>query len=302
MTLLSRLVNSLIGWVEMLYFSATARIAAPALGTVGLEFDSFGRSLGFRMLLRGCSRGFEYLLHPMVHVRYLEFSFVRSCLPEDMGECLDVSSPRLFSLYIATHTDADLTMINPDPQDTSETAQVLRLLHPREVLLSTSGIEMLCSGEFSGKFDVVWSISVIEHIEGEFTDSDAVRLMFRALKPGGRLLLTFPVDREFRVQSSQTQQYGTQPLQSDGTYFFQRFYEPETIEKRLSAAIGRKPRKLCWFGERRRGWYDSYVHSCLDGRRKWAVSDVVEITRNFQEYESWSQMPGMGICGVMYVK
>lgn len=302
---LSRLLNAAAtpyNFVRTAARAASAIKAAYAMNGPGLDVDAFGRRIGLQLLMKGRRRGFEYLLHPMAHVRYIEYSFVNDCLPDSMPSCLDVSSPRLFSLYTARCRNTKISMINPDPSDVMETEFMLKTLNFQGIDIKKEGVEILESAEMSGKFDAIWSISVIEHIEGRQSDSDAVRLMYQALKDNGCLILTFPVDRKFRIQSSTTQQYGTQPIQSDGTYFFQRFYDLETIKTRISLPIGKEPDVIRWFGERECGWYNHYVNSIPKRGEKWAVADVQEIAHNFREYDSWDKMPGMGICGVVYKK
>lgn len=302
---LSRLLNTAMApcnFLKMTTRAVRSRKAAVEINCPGLDIDAFGRRLGLQLLLKGRSQGIEYLLHPVTHVRYFEYSFVSDCLPNLMHSCLDVSSPRLFSLYTAKCRNTNISMINPDPDDVMQTEFMLNALNIQGIDVKREGVSILENPEMTGKFDAVWSISVIEHIDGCQSDSDAVRLMYNALKKNGRLILTFPVDREFHAQSSKSRQYGTQPMLPDGTYFFQRFYDQEAIKTRISSPVGKEPDIIRWFGEKERGWYNRYVNSISGHGSKWAVEDVKEIAENFREYDSWNQMPGMGICGVMYEK
>lgn len=276
------------------------RAASKEKEAPGLEFDRTGRRIGRRLLLRGQSLGLEYLLHPMESVRYLEFPFVRACMPPRLSRCLDISSPRLFSLHLAIEMQVPVEMCNPDPADTEETQNIISTLGLPTISICRRGVEMLLEPEMQDRFDAIWSISVVEHIEGVYDDSDAVRMMYQALRPGGRLILTVPVDREFRIESSDQQQYGTQPMQSDGKYFFQRYYDAEAIISRLSGPIGQEPTIIRWFGEYQRGWYDRYRASWAQRGLRWGVEDVKEIGRHFCEFDAWDRMPGMGICGLMY--
>src|SRR4051812_42649615 len=70
---------------------------------VGREFDRFGRKLGYTLIRRGQRNGIGYVMNPVSLLRYFEFSFALSCLKKNPGECLDVSSPRLFAYYVAAN-------------------------------------------------------------------------------------------------------------------------------------------------------------------------------------------------------
>jgi len=71
-------------------------------GIPGLEFAHFGRQIGWKLLYSGqVNMGLTYILAPLITVRYFEFPFALACLPNKLGDCLDVGSPRLFSLYVA---------------------------------------------------------------------------------------------------------------------------------------------------------------------------------------------------------
>jgi predicted SAM-dependent methyltransferase len=287
---------------KTVFIAARARRNADAARALGMEFDSTGRRIGRQLLQQGNVLGFKYMFHPLTSVRYFEFPFVRECLPTHTASCLDVSSPRLFSLHLAICSDAQITMMNPDPSDIDETDSIIRALHISGITVCRAGIERLESSEMSGRFDAIWSISVVEHIAGQYSDSDAVRLMYRALNNGGRLILTVPVDRKFWTQSSDTQQYGTQPQQPDGKYFFQRLYDAEAIRSRLSMAIGREPSRIRWYGELERGWFEQYSNNWQKEGVFWAVRDSEAMARNFRLFDAWDAMPGMGICGLMYEK
>jgi SAM-dependent methyltransferase len=74
-----------------------------------------------------------------------------------------------------------------------------------------------------GRYDFVYAMSVLEHVEGPAGDAAAVREMVRVLKPGGRLALSVPFGPVFQEQRT-----GRGEL-----CFFQRIYNPYSIEKCL---------------------------------------------------------------------
>jgi SAM-dependent methyltransferase len=294
-------ISSLARRLRLIWLAFRARRAASTRNCPAMEFDGTGRLLGLRLLLRGDRSGVEWLLQPIESVRYPEFGFARDCLPKHFVEALDVSSPRLFSLHLAKRRSGHITMLNPDRTDIEETKRLIKIARLGQISLREAGVELLREAQMQAKFDVIWSISVVEHIAGDYSDSDAMRFMYDALKPGGRLIITVPVDREFRSESIAEKLYGTQPMQSDGTFFFQHYYDAEAIKTRLSYAIGTNPAVIRWFGESRPGWWNNYrAEWSARGMRR--VADVIEMVENFCEFGTWEDMPGSGICGLMYMK
>ena len=81
---------------------------------------------------------------------------------------------------------------------------VLSRLGPKNLHLEALDLRSALS---DGKtYDCIWSLSVVEHIAGQYDDRYAIQAMYKALEPGGRMILTVPVDRlfwdEYRVQDA----------------------------------------------------------------------------------------------------
>lgn len=275
---------------------------AATLGIPGMEFDLFGRQMGRRLLKRGARAGLGYLLTPVSITRYFEFPFALSCLPERPGRCLDVSSPRLFSLYAAEmNPEASVFIVNPDLEDLSRSVEIASKLELNNISAQHCGVEVLSTqGE---TYDCVWSISVIEHISGEYDDRDAVKLMYDSLNDGGRLILTVPVGREFRDEYRERDYYGTQSGRStQGKYFFQRVYDKAAIWERLLSPIGKEPSIVRWFGETSPGSFAEYEKRWVSEGRNRTVEDPREIADHYREFRTWEEMPGAGVCGLMIEK
>ena len=273
---------------------------------VGMNMDRYGRRLGRRLLFsgnRGVLRDAVWLLiNPVSITRYFEFPFVLECLPEAPGRWLDVSSPRLLSLYVADHNLAEtLEVINPDRRDLSATDAIVKQL-------GCSGVQ--CASNYlheavrnAPEFDCIWSISVIEHISGAYSDCEAFQMMYEALKPGGRLIVTVPVDRTFYEEFRDRDVYSLDtPAQADKSFLFQRVYDEQALYSRLLRPIGRRPSIMRWFGETAGGRYRQYEQRWIAEGMPWAVDDPREIGQHYREYSSWKEMPGMGVCGMMIVK
>lgn len=278
-----------------------ARYYALRAGVPGMEFDHFGRRVGRRLLLKGVGGAYTYLVNPVSIVRYFELPFALSCLPQRSGNWLDVSSPRLFSLFAADRfPDATVTVINPDAADLEQTRRITNALGLTKISAKLGGADII--KDLPGPFDCAWSISVVEHIAGRYDDSAAVAMMFDALKQGGRLILTVPVDRTYRDEYRESNAYGTQSAAADGKYFFQRVYDRDAIEERLIRPLGVSPSVMRWFGEKRAGVYADYERRWLRDGLDCTVDDPRFIADHYRQFDDWSQMPGIGVCGMMIEK
>jgi len=191
-------------------------------------------------------------------------------------------------------------MINPDVKDISETGAIISKLGINSIRVACRGVHVL--SHQTETYDCIWSISVIEHICGGYDDRYAVKLMYDSLNSNGRLILTVPVGREFRNEWRDSNCYGTHGSQSGGKYFFQRFYDKAAIWGRLLSPIGKEPTVVRWFGETSAGRFSEYEQRWMREGYKCTVEDPREIADNYQEFATWEEMPGMGVCGLMVEK
>jgi SAM-dependent methyltransferase len=279
---------------------------ARRIGLPGQDFYRLGRSLGWKLFRMGDKHAQSLLRTPVNITRYFEFDFAWRALALDEEapcRCLDVSSPFLFSLAVARHCPVvEVRMLNPAAWDVKQARHVVeRTCWPR-IRCVQAGVEAL-EGE-SGVYDAIWSISVVEHIAGDRGDDrDAVRLMWQALRPGGRLILTVPTDKLARDEYRDDDPYGTQPKSADsGAYFFQRFYDEQAIQTRIVDEIGCAPALIEWFGEKVPGHFNAYIDRWRREGSACTVDDPLDIAMNYQPYPSHSAMPGVGVCGLSFVK
>jgi SAM-dependent methyltransferase len=96
-------------------------------------------------------------------------------------------------------------------------------------------------------FDIITSISVIEHFEGG-SDSAAMKAAAKLLRPGGVLILTTlmndPFFTEFYLKKTI---YG---VKYDGApVFYQRHYDVKSVAERLIAPSGLIEKKRVYFGD-----------------------------------------------------
>jgi SAM-dependent methyltransferase len=280
--------------------SKSVRRYALARNLPGLVFDQFGRKAGKKLFPRSPRAAIIYLINPMSATRYFEFEFAFNFLPKTPQRCLDVSSPRLFSLYVAARQpETHVSVINPDLADLSVTSQLASAFDLSNISVESCAIDRVSC---DGGFDCIWSLSVIEHIAGAYDDRAAIGMMYNLLVPGGRLILTFPVDREYRLEYRDHDDYGTQPIAEGGKVFFQRNYDAHAIEERLISVVKQSPSVMRWFGEDRPRSWARHEERCNRLGLRGSVLDPKEIADNWREWESWEVMPGWGVCGMVIDK
>lgn len=311
--LVKRLWNARLAMVrrlEALAAAARARSAfahARRLDLPGREFYRLGRQIGWRLYRRDLSAAKHLLGCPVSSTRYFEFDFARRALTERgfvPRRCLDVSSPFLFSFQMVRKWPGlQVRMMNPDARDLQRTRQIRNLLHWPGIELVEAGAGFL-DGESAGAYDAAWSLSVVEHIAGEQGDDrDAVRRMWNVVRPGGRLIVTVPTDRQAWNEYRETDVYGLQPKSGgNASYFFQRFYDEAAIHGRLIQTIGQKPARMEWFGEKTPGHFHAYIARWRREGAPATLNDPLDIAMNYQLYPSFSDMPGAGVCGLLFEK
>lgn len=268
---------------------------------IGMRFDSFGRLLGLRLMTKGkFLQGVYYLINPVSIVRYFEFDFVdRSIDWSSPRRVLDISSPRLFSLYAESVHNANITMINPDKRDLTITREINQKLTYSKMELLEYDVRNLPFE--SASFDYVYSISVIEHISND-EDTKALMEMWRVLKPGGSLVLTVPFDEVFAEEYRDVDVYTTTKMPRNGKYFFQRRYDHESIQKRMVVPVGGEDVKYEYFLEIDKGFFDKYDK--LWGERKYLMSilDPVLIHRHYRLVNDISKAKATGVVGISMMK
>lgn len=295
---------------EILAWALRARQAfarARRLDLPGQDYYHLGRRIGWRLLAARVSMGPQLLACPVSSTRYFEFDFARRALAQDgfaPRRCLDVSSPFLFSFDVARRRPGiQVRMLNPDPRDWRLTRQMAAILKWPGIAPVGVGVEAL-DDEPPATWDAVWSLSVIEHVAGAAGDDrDAVRRMWQAVRPGGRLILTVPTDRRSWDEFRESDEYGTQAAAgASRRCFFQRFYDEQAIAERIVRTIGIAPARQEWFGEKANGHFHAYVARWRRAGMAATRDDPLDVAANYQIYPSFAAMPGAGVCGLLFLK
>ncbi len=267
----------------------------------GKEFAEFGYKIGFRLLIKGKFSP-KLLLNPVSIVRYFEFSFVRSSLKliENM-KILDVSSPFLFGFYLCKKEGLNYSYINPDKRDLYNVQSLANKLD-----FSGSYTTVFADSrtlDFTDNtFDVVLSISVIEHVNNS-DDSMVMKELWRVIKPGGLLVLTFPVKQVYEEEFRDDDIYNLNTVKKEEGFFFQRIYDEENINKRLLSSLDNfKIVEKKVFGEITNGFYDEY-------KKRWektgyweTVKDPYYISKEFKYFPGINDLTGLGVMGLTIKK
>lgn len=194
----------------------------------------FAIKIGIRSILRRHYLiGLKQMLFPVSYWRFPIFNVVLNNIERDKKiRILDIGSPKLLSLYLAiqcVHTvyatdlqDSDIFMrynihfrdYNPD-------------IVENYIVEYQDARSLKYENEY---FDVVYSISVLEHIPGN-GDIAAMKEIRRVLKNEGKAIIEVPFTKEakdeYMMQDIYDRSYIGEPV------FYQRHYDKNTIRARL---------------------------------------------------------------------
>lgn len=270
---------------------------------IGKEFDLSGRKISLIFLLKNERHHFLKLIcNPVSIVRYFEFPFVFNAIDWKVAKsCLDISSPRLFLLYlIEKNPHLKLEVLNPDINDLNETAVHFKVLglSSQVNLVSYNATQLPYP---NNSFDVITSISVIEDIPNN-GDSLVIKEIWRVLKPGGKLVITVPCAKTYYEDWRNTDVYGLGNPKKENKFFFQRFYDSATIQSRLCDAIGINPVVIEVFGEKQKGTFTNYEKRWVQFGLKETIKDSWHITKDYQKFPQIDALPGIGVCGLVFEK
>jgi SAM-dependent methyltransferase len=270
----------------------------------GLRFRLQCAILGVHLLFKRSARVpystiFVLLFWPIDSVRYFEFDFMwRTLSGASFHNYLDVSSPRLFPIVLLRkRPDVRAELVNPDEADLRSTATLVDACglstrcHLRKCLIEDAPFA-------PESFDAITSISVIEHIP---EDANAIKNIWRLLKPGGKLLLSVPCAAVAEQEFANVDFFGLQTSDKDGFFFHQYRYDYALLQERIFGITG-KPLRFAIYGERRRGTLFNWLLRRWTGQSYPMWKEPYAVAREFRYYGSASDLPGEGVIAMEFVK
>ncbi len=269
--------------------------------TPGLAFRRLCAAMGLRLLFKGRAlrRAYGLIVSPMDSVRYFEFDFMwRALSTVPMRSYLDVSSPRLFALMVVDRrSDVVVDVVNPDKKDLAETMAWAESLEVTQRCRFHNCVIEEVSFE-RNSFDVVTSISVIEHIPH---DTHAIRKMWDSLKPGGRLLISVPCAAKASEEYINLNEYGLMEADENGFVFWQRYYDEELLQERIFSITGLPYRRLI-YGEKHANHYHENAYQKRSDPWYPYWREPLMMGQQYEVKDSFSELAGIGVVAMEFRK
>jgi SAM-dependent methyltransferase len=213
--------------------------------------------LGVETML-GPDRSAEHLktiVAPVNYWRSIEYRLVLEALrARSEDRILDLGSPKLLSIYLADVVGARVVAV--DLVD-----EFLRRYRAYQNgrLRGRPCHALLADGRTlpfrDGSFDKIYSISVLEHIDGE-GDSECAAQLGRALRPGGICAITVPFAPAGAVETRARGAFYWAPRRGGQgeRVFYQRRYSEADLHRRLIEPSGLVLDQVLYMGERFMSW------------------------------------------------
>jgi SAM-dependent methyltransferase len=189
---------------------------------------------------------------PISYWRTAEFGYVyRRLAGSGARFVLDVGSPKELSTFLARRGDVRVAAT-----DILEGAVRLHQRYVKALGLEGDGLGKIQSAVQDARsltyadnsFDVVYSVSVVEHIPNA-GDSQALREMVRVARPGGQVIVTVPCGDAYRETHVNKDVYERAQV-ADKPNFYQRHYDRTSLLSRLVEPSGGDLVDLELWGER----------------------------------------------------
>ena len=295
-----KITRALVGSV----LSPTYWLLAHRYEVPGLRFRIDYARLGMRLVYSRKPRLsykdiYHLLFWPIESVRYFEFDCMWRALSNmPIHHYLDVSSPRLFPIFLlGKRPEITAELVNPDKKDLHYTARLVGACglysrcHLRDCLIEDAPFA-------PESFDVITSISVVEHIP---RDKEAVKKMWELLRPGGKLLLSVPCATVAEEEFVDVDFFGLQTPDGTGFFFHQHIYNQSLLEERFYSVTG-SPVQLAIFGEKKAGTLLNGLLKKWSGQKYPLWKEPYIMAREFRGYDSLSDLPGEGVIAMEFVK
>jgi SAM-dependent methyltransferase len=215
-----------------------------------LKYYSFGLKAGVSNLAaNGLSLGIKKTIGKITqpinsYTRFPEYYFFERAIRDYLStvavdreiKILDVGSPKMFGLYLAFTISAEVTLSDISELNVDEYRSMWRNMESQAKGKALFSLQDARSLQFEeGEFDLVYAMSVIEHVDGEGGDSLAMRELIRVLRPGGLLIVSVPFGTVYIEQKIIGLAGAVRRTNDDKAHFFQRIYDRSAFEHRILA-------------------------------------------------------------------
>ncbi|MEB3123602.1 MAG: hypothetical protein VKL41_20570, partial [Snowella sp.] len=129
-----------------------------------------------------------------------------------------------------------------------------------------------------------------------------IKELWRVLKPRGKLLITVPCMKNYEEEWREEDVYQLGNPKTNQKYFFQRFYDNNALKSRLFDSINVEPKIVKFFGEKNAGTFFEYEKRWVQYGLKETIKDPLHIVQDYQIFSSIDELPGMGVCGLVFEK
>lgn len=216
------------------------------------RYYRFGLQMGLANLLRnrmrlGLKKTVGKITQPInSYTRFPEYALMEKAIRNfsststirERLKILDVGSPKCFGLYLAWSTEAEVELTDISPLNLDEYKMIWNAIQSRAKGRAQFALQDARSLQYdTGQFDVVYAMSVLEHIEGDTGDAEGIREMVRVLRPGGLLLLSFPFGKRYVEQRRTGFAHSVKKTEDKSIWFFQRIYNRSAFDVRISPAL-----------------------------------------------------------------
>ena len=221
-----------------------------------MKYYRFALSLGFSNLRKnkfalGAKKTLGKIFQPInSYTRFPEYSFIGRQIEDylvravpwgERAKILDVASPKAFGLYLAYHFPVEVHLTDIDVATVREARMLWSAISAKAKGTVFFDIQDgRCLEYPRDYFDIVFSMSVIEHVadvNGAQGDSQSAREMLRVLKPRGLMLATVPFGPHYVEQKREGFDGAARFTSTETLYFFQRIYSVEAAGARLIDSI-----------------------------------------------------------------
>ena len=163
---------------------------------------------------------------------------------------LDIGSPQILSIILASSSkNWNITYINPFQKELDILSEEASMMGLKNINIIKDDITNL-RFDLTNYFDFIFSCSVFEHIYPEKNgDIIASRNILKLLKQDGYFLISVPYTLKAFNEYKNEDVYHIKKGESS-KLFFQRFYDQETLEKRILEPSMLKVKDMNFIGER----------------------------------------------------